>query len=142
MLGQTLAELQRARPSVEKDAEEEYDFRDHYVEHLNSGGIETVHYYTLKSGGAMYQISFDFTEPDSAAAMWQRYISHGREIKDLGGREIVIEGQPFEVRVWHNENRLQIMGVIEGSEWWSQYHGESTEPDDSSVFDQPANNTP
>ncbi|MBA3540357.1 MAG: hypothetical protein H0T79_12145 [Deltaproteobacteria bacterium] len=134
-LGQALAELLRARPrTAELQPPEGYDFRDHYVEQLDADGIETVHYYVQKDGGAMYQISFDFTDPGPAAAMWQRYVSMGREIEDLGGREIVIEMQPFEVRVWHNELRVQIMAVIEGTEWWSQYHGRD---DDDSAPDDP-----
>ena len=146
VLGMSRDALLRARRAARLDPER-YDFRDHYVETIDRDGIEAVHYYTLKDGGALYQISFDFTAHESgrdgrgveqvatrsstySETMWRRYVTLGRQIEDLGGRETVIAGYPFEIRVWFNDNRLQLMAVIEGSEWWSQYGRDVVDHDD------------
>jgi hypothetical protein len=119
LLGMSAEDLKRARPAIALDPSENYEFREHYIETVDD---LAVHYYTLRDGGAMYQISIDFPDEATAAAMWDRYASYGAVIDDLGGKEIVIEGAPWQVRVWTHDARLQIMAVIEGSEWWSQYH--------------------
>jgi len=119
VLGQTREELMRGRPSVVIDENEHYEFREHYIETVDA---MLVHYYVLRDGSAMYQISIDYPDSEAAEAAWSRFSGMGQQIDDLGGKEIVIEGYPFQIRAWTHGRRLQIMAVIEGSEWWDQYH--------------------
>jgi hypothetical protein len=126
VLGQTRDELVRARPAVVLDANEHYEFREHYLETVDA---MLVHYYVLRDGSAMYQISVDYPDADAAEAAWSRFGGMGQQIDDLGGKEIVIEGYPFQIRAWTHGRRLQIMAVIEGSEWWDQYHKPGADDD-------------
>lgn len=130
VLGQTYEELKRARPNIREEVEG-YDFRDHFVEDINAGGITQAHYYTTKNKGVMYQISLDFDVEGRSEAMWKPYVPLGRVIEDLGGQEVVVNARyPFEVRVWLGETRLQLMAVIEGNEWWDEYYGVNADDDD------------
>jgi hypothetical protein len=123
VLGMTRDELLHARPTVALDPDEHYEFRLHYVEALPG---MSVHYYVLHDASATYQISIDFDDETAAELMWERYRGMGALIDDLGGQEIVIDGYAFQVRAWTHGKRVQIMAVIEGSEWWNQYHAKDT----------------
>ncbi len=123
VLGMPYAALARARPGIALDPDEHFEFRQHYLETLPG---MVVHYYVLRDGSATYQISIELADELAAQQLWDRYTDRGTLIDDLGGKEIVIEGYAFQIRVWTHGSRVQLMAVIEGSEWWNQYHAKDT----------------
>jgi hypothetical protein len=127
-LGMPAGALLATRPNL-RPIRGGYALRDTYAEYLGVHNIAGVEYYCLKHGGPMYQISMNFADAASGYAVWNKYLKLGERVQDLGGDEIVVHQKfPFEVRIWTNGHRVQWMAVIEGSEWWSQYHPATMPP--------------
>lgn len=112
-LGMSMDDFKEQRKMAKLYKDE--DFRTVFIEEFENGDIKTVAYYFgNKDTKPLYEYIFDFHSKEKR----DEFVAAKLGKPNDGDDWIFDSGEGFKIKAWQFQNKLVVVGVILGTEWY------------------------